>query len=424
MPPPSEDPLVGLEVRITDEKVGPKSFGKIGTLSSIKEHMATIFTASGTISCDRSYIEEERAEWKKPEQHKQFNHMSRARMQKILEAMACFPQPFVEYSLEMQPIAADGYLEDEHLVAAWEWMRFSLKIPDEVQMLDPALVARLSTTLTSEDEETFQHLQASILSFASGVEMLLCPIQGHSPAHWTLLVKDSSSWRYYETLATLHTECHQRAVALISLLDSVDKDQVQLQRCNHIKQKDADCGLFVIAYMEQEACRSTSGPASRGWPDNLQSDWKIKLQKLQKGLQAEFGKLIKAKHELENQAESLKKKQEFAHNKASERLKKLKDHKSAAALDAIANMTKNSQFFRVKDLSDHAVYQIQRAEEKLTRCGSCRYQTGCLRCDAAKALSYHIRNEAQKANKVPKWEGPGLKGMVIFSACFFLNFWC
>ena len=210
---------------------------------------------------------------------------------------------------------------------------------------------------------------------------------------------------------------------MISLLDSVDKDQVQLQRCNHIKQKDSDCGLFVIAYMEQEACRSTSGPASRGWPDQLQSDWKIKLQKLQKALQGEFDKLMKAKHEAEKQAASLKKKQEDAHTKASERLKKLKDHKSAAALDAIANMTKNSQFFRVKDLSGHAVYQIQRAEEKLTRCGSCRYQTGCLRCDAAKALSYHIRNEAQKANKVPKWEGPGLKGTVSFSACF-LNFGC
>ena len=176
--------------------------------------------------------------------------------------------------------------------------------------------------------------------------------------------------------------------------------------------------------MEQGACKSTSGPASRGWPDQLQSDWKIKLQKLQKALQGEFGKLMKAKHEAEKQAASLKKKQEDAHTKASERLKKLKDHKSAAALDAIASMTKHSQYFRVKDLSDHAVYQIQRAEEKLTRCGSCRYQTGCLRCDAAKALSYHIRNEAQKANKVPKWEGPGLKGMVSFSACFFLNIWC
>ena len=307
LPPPSEHPLMGLEVRITDEQAGPKSFGKTGTLSSINEHKATVFTASGTISCDRNYIEEERAEWKKPVQHKQFNSLSRAVMQKILDAMACFPQAFVEYSLQLQPIGADGYLEDEHLVATWEWMRYSLKIPDEVQMLDPALVARLSTTLLSEDEETFQHLQASILSFASGVEMLLCPIQGHSPAHWTLLVKDSSGWRYYETLSSLHKECHQRAVALISLFDSVEKDQVQLQRCNHIKQKNADCGFFVIAYMEQEACRSTSGPASRGWPDQLQSDWKIKVQKLQKALQAEFDKLMKAKHEAEKQAASLKK---------------------------------------------------------------------------------------------------------------------
>ena len=113
---------------------------------------------------------------------------------------------------------------------------------------------------------------------------------------------------------------------MISLFDSVEKDQVQLQRCNHIKQKNADCGLFVIAYMEQEACRSTSGPASRGWPDHLQSDWKIKVQKLQKALQTEFDKLMKAKHEAEKQAASLKKKQEDAHTKASERLKKLKDH--------------------------------------------------------------------------------------------------
>ena len=194
LPPPSQHPLMSLEVRITDEQAGPKSFGKIGALNSINEHKATIFTASGTISCDTSYIEEERAEWKKPVQHKLFNYMTRASTQKILKAMACFPQPFVEYSLQLQPIGADGYLEDEDFVAACEWMRFSLKIPDEVQMLDPALVARLSTTLTSEDEDTCQHLQASILSFASGVEMPLCPIQGHSPAHWTLLVKDSSGW--------------------------------------------------------------------------------------------------------------------------------------------------------------------------------------------------------------------------------------
>ena len=151
LPPPSEHPLMGLEVRITDEQAGPKSFGKTGALSSINEHKATVFTATGTISCGTSHIEEERAEWKKPVQHKQFNSLSRAVMQRILEAMACFPQPFVEYSLQLQPIGANGYLEDEHLVAAWEWMRYSLKIPDEVQMLDPALVARLSTPLTSED---------------------------------------------------------------------------------------------------------------------------------------------------------------------------------------------------------------------------------------------------------------------------------
>ena len=59
--------------------------------------------------------------------------------------------------------------------------------------------------------------------------------------------------------------------------------------------------------MEQGACKSTSGPASRGWPDHLQSDWKIKVQKLQKALQTEFDKLMKAKHEAEKQAASLKK---------------------------------------------------------------------------------------------------------------------
>ena len=132
-------------------------------------------------------------------------------------------------------------------------------------MLDPALVARLSTTLTSEDEETFQHPQASILSFAPGVEMLLCPIQGHTPAHWTLLVKDSSGWRYYETLSSLHKECHQRAVALISLFDSVEKDQVQLQRCNRIKQNDADCGrLSLLTWSRRHAEAHQVQPAEAG----------------------------------------------------------------------------------------------------------------------------------------------------------------
>ena len=191
--------------------------------------------------------------------------------------------------------------------------------------------------------------------------MLLCPIQGRTPPHWTLLVKDSSSWRYYETLGTLHKDCHQRAVALISLFDSVEKDQVQLQRCSRIKQMmQIVAVLSLLTWSRGHAKAHQVQPAEAG-QTSCRVIWKIALQ-------GEFDKLKKAKDETEKQAASLKNKQEYAHTKASERLKKLKDHKSAAALDAIANMTKNSQFFRANDLSDHAVHQIQHAEEKMTRC--------------------------------------------------------
>ena len=108
LPPPSEHPLMGLEARVTDEQAGPKSFGKTGALSSINEHKATIFTASGTVSCGTSRIEEERAEWKKPVQHKQFNSLSRAVMQKILEAMACFPSPLSSTHCSCSPLEHMG----------------------------------------------------------------------------------------------------------------------------------------------------------------------------------------------------------------------------------------------------------------------------------------------------------------------------
>ena len=196
-------------------------------------------------------------------------------MQNILKCMACSPMAFAETPLPMQPIAKDGYLEDEHLIAAWQWMKFSLKLPDDIHLLDPALVGKLTAFQVSQDHDTWQELQASIVSYYASAGVLLCPISGRNPAHWTLLVRDGKQWRYYDTMSECHKNCKQKAKALIALFDS--KEEIALETSNVICQKSADCGYYVLAYMEQEASTSREGPASRGWPADLQKAWQTRL---------------------------------------------------------------------------------------------------------------------------------------------------
>ena len=103
-------------------------------------------------------------------------------------------------------------------------------------------------------------------------------------------------------------------------------------------------------------------------------------------------------------------------NRASEQQKKLEQAKadlekmknlgSVQAKKATAALEKNSKFFKVQDLSEESREKIQLASLGDSGCSRCRYlSSGCLSCSGFKALSFFIKSEAFKKDKVPKWSG-------------------
>ena len=88
-------------------------------------------------------------------------------------------------------------------------------------------------------------------------------------------------------------------------------------------------------------------------------------------------------------------------NKAEKRLSKLTDITSVAYQTAKDQLDKNSVRFTWKNLSQDSVHKVKLLKDSFGKCSKCRWQSGCLNCDAYKCLRYHLHSEAAKAHKLP-----------------------
>ena len=112
----------------------------------------------------------------------------------------------------------------------------------------------IDVNMTEMDEAGYELVKGQILDCASGVDTLCIPIPAHgAPKHWTLLVKKGDQWHYYDTFEGGHPECLKYAHEIVKLFEGENAANIKLECRNHVRQKGADCGYFVIAYMEIEA---------------------------------------------------------------------------------------------------------------------------------------------------------------------------
>ena len=88
-------------------------------------------------------------------------------------------------------------------------------------------------------------------------------------------------------------------------------------------------------------------------------------------------------------------------SKAEKKLSKLTDITSAAYQTAKDQLDKNSVRFTWKNLSQDSVHKVKLLKDSFGKCSKCRWQSGCLSCDAYKCLRYHLHSEAAKAKKLP-----------------------
>jgi hypothetical protein len=154
-----------------------------------------------------------------------------------------------------------------------------------------------------------------------------------------------------------------------------------------------------LAYSEIFAAEFLgAGPAAVGHPDVLRINWVSRLPKLSVMLAKEIAK----------KAEELKA-QELAEAKTGEAAsakirmlaqtaktkKALGEAVQAEELLALEYINKNRRLC-LEDLSAETKTKLLViAARGIKLCGSCRYQSSCLRCDVWKAQRYHLRKEAQ-----------------------------
>ena len=409
----AEDTFSGQQVRVISLDAGEKCFGAKGQATKVKNGKVTIVMDHGIMHVQLDHLCLEEATWKAPAPFLPGNKVTRAALQTILEAIACMPLPFeekpeLEDDAEVLPLLASGFLEDQQIVIGWEWMKWQLKIPHEIMLLDPTLSYRMGLPASSSSA---QGTKETIVALCKGITKLLVPCQGRLPDHWTLLIGERDAeekdfaWRYKDSLKNIHQGCLKTAKQVISALTGQEWEEVVLEREKTFVQAGCDCGFYVLAFCEEEATQ-VEGPASRGWPERVKSAWEKRFPSIVKQLQAEFGKLNKVKLDKEEKEKALKAKKEKEKEVLEAKLKKFKDITCAAAVAAQALLDENSKYFRWQSLSSTAKHEIWVASCQSTGCSKCRYGKGCLAC-SLHALKYWLRRESEKKQKVPLVEGPG-----------------
>ena len=274
---------------------------------------------------------------------------------------------------------------------------------DKVAFVDPEVFTFLFQH--ESDEDMLKKCEESLKMQGKEAETILVPIWDQGPPfHWTILTgkKKDGAWSfvYRDTLQSPVVGNLKKAMQAVHLFQP--DHPVDLVPENYFLQEGSTCGYWSLFYMLAEVSAPFEGPASR--PPEVKS-FKAKFQAFWQTLLKEYEKCDSERDEKELRAFQLKEQQQAAKLKAEETLSKVKNHSSALAVKAQASLEKNSQYFRVEELSLEGKYAVEGTMSALGICSKCRFKSGCLRCDPVKSLRYHWLKEAQGKGKVP---GPDL----------------
>ena len=175
-----------------------------------------------------------------------------------------------------------------------------------------------------------------------------------------------------------------------------------------IRQKKGSnqCGVFVLAYMEQEVAEAMGyGPAAVGWPWVAAQNWISKMRKLGEQLQVERNKRIKDLKALDEKDKKNGEKMRLEREKIAELAGKMKEeHKKLNKMQEDAwKLVNEGGALRVDELP--AAYLKAKTKIELDGmgvCGKCRYSSGCMGCNVWKCTAYWMRKEGKRmGRKIP-----------------------
>ena len=200
-------------------------------------------------------------------------------------------------------------------------------------MISPTLPASVRLQM-HEGIDSEKVLKALKHEMSNKNQVYLLPL--HAGHHWTLMVLDlpQKSIRYYDSInGDMSEACLGLAEIMLGYLmqhDIIKEDTFQdhpgITRSNSVRQplQSNMCGHYVLAFMEEEMCRSEYGPAATEHPSVAASAWHSRLAKLTQALQAEVEKakieIVSEHQKLEAQGEKLQKERMKQYELAKKRL--------------------------------------------------------------------------------------------------------
>ena len=332
LPPPAFAPPDGWEgkIRVTNELAGQTLYGRQGEALGVGEdEVHLVLEEDWRNKGDRKawvkkeWITKVRGDekvWRWP----QLSMTRDVKLQMLYEAgLYTLDLDYIDQNGDVEIISEKSIKEDgidtQTLVLGWALLRVvfngkSMNELDSVRFMHPSMSYSLighqqnehgNKDLMAPWEKVSEHAKRL---FADKEKVFLIPIP--AGGHWTLLVLDlrkdvpfDRQVRYYETLeipSDLSKESAELLLASLLSLGIIDEkflDRPSLERNNGVirqKKGSNQCGVFVLAYMEQEVAEAMGyGPAAIGWPWVAAQNWISKMRKLGEQLQVERNKRIK-----------------------------------------------------------------------------------------------------------------------------------
>ena len=193
----------------------------------------------------------------------------------------------------------------------------------------------------------------------------------------------------------------------LGIIDEKFLDRPSLERNNGVvrqKKGSNQCGVFVLAYMEQEVAEAMGyGPAAIGWPWVAAQNWITKMQKMGEQVEIERGKRITAMREQDEKAKKNGEKMRLEREKVAELAgKMMAEHKKLNKMQEDAwKLVNEGGALRVDELP--AAYLKAKTKIELDGigvCGKCRYSSGG--CNVWKCTAYWMRREGKRlGRKIP-----------------------
>jgi hypothetical protein len=391
-------PLVGKKVRIVSEKAGNQCYAWECTVQKHSNGFVHVFEVGlGKQVISEDYVQD-LSDVQAATLFPPFPTLKRVDKHHILMSMGLLELEEGEVDA-LELLDKQEMILDQHIVGGLELLQWAFTDQptiSEIKFADPLFIECWSRHDEEPDAETPQMMSKFEVVFARlrEAKLLLIPIFSVFPAHWTLLTVQKQGGveeiKFFDSLLAFSEPAREKAARVLKLFS----DQPLPPKWNSSFQHGATCGFWVLSYAEESMrCFLGQGRAAQKCGHSANAE---KFRKRMKTLTLQLSaELKKTSDEKEKQVAAVEKAKKSEQHKKGYQAKVQELKKVEEELAALAKQLQGeNKSFSVEDLSKAEKLNIAQLKTSGAGvCGSCRWQSGCLRCDWKKRFEYVRKKE-------------------------------